>query len=178
MLGIRSFILDPTLEATTNCSGGFSQGCYVCRLDSHNHTTCTYLTDWKRLGKTAYDSNNTTTPNNSSSTTNTRIKATTNNQGKSTQHIQANRISTIVKEMKVEGNDMSHDNDNSSLDNDNNTEVSNYTMYYLVNSSNYSSCYSNVVYSHSDYTSTLAHHDIPTHVNLEKFLLLAHNKQT
>ena len=87
-------------------------------------------------------------------------------------------MSTIVKDMKVKDKYMIHDNDNSSLDNYNNTEVSNYTMYYLVNSSNYSSCYSNVVYSHSDYTSTLAHHDIPTHANLKKILLLAHNKQT
>ena len=73
----------------------------MCRIYNHNHTTCTYLTDWKRLGKAAYDSNNTTTPNNRSSTTNTRIKANINNQGQSKQHIQANRVSTIVKNMKV-----------------------------------------------------------------------------
>ena len=69
---------------------------------------------------------------------------------------------------------MSHDNDNISLDNDNNTEVSNYIMHSLVNSSSYS----NVTSSHSDYNSTLAHHDIPTHANFEKFLLLVYNKQT
>ena len=50
-------------------------------------------------------------------------------------------------------------------------------MYSLINSSNYSSCYSNVASFHSDYT-TLAYSDIPTHANFEKFLLLAHNKQT
>ena len=53
------------------------------------------------MGKAAHDSNNTTTANNSSSTTNTRIKANINNQGQSKQHIQANRVSTIVKNMKV-----------------------------------------------------------------------------
>ena len=156
----------------------FSQGCYVCRLDNHNHTTSTYLIDWKRLGKAAYDSNNTTTPNNSSNTTNTRIQANRNDQGKSTQHIQANRVSTIVKDKNVEDNDISYDNDNSSLDNDNITEVSNYTMYSLVNSSNYSICYSNVDSSHSDCTSTFTHHDILTQTNFEKLLLLAHNKRT
>ena len=124
MVSTHSFILDPTLEATTNFTGGISQGCYVCRLDNRNHTTCEY--------KAVYDSNTTTTPNNLSSTTNTRIKANTNNQGTSTQHIQAHRVSTIVKDMKVEDNDMPHDNDNSSLDIDNNTEVSNYTMYSLL----------------------------------------------
>ena len=92
----HSFILNPTLEATTKFVTGFSHGCYVCRLDNHNHTTCTYLTDWKRLGKAAYGSNHTTTPNNSSITANTRIKTNTNNQGKSTKRIQANRVSNIV----------------------------------------------------------------------------------
>ena len=177
-MGTHSFILDQTLEATTKFTGGFSQGCYVCHLNNHNHTTCTYFIDWKWLGEAAYESNNTTTPNHSSSTTNTRIKANTNNQGKFTQHIQANRVSTIVKDMKVEDTNMSHDNDNSSLDNDNNTEVSNYTMYSLVNSSNYSSYYSKIASSHSDYTSTLAYHYISTHTNFEEILLLAHNKQT
>ena len=165
MVGTHSYFLDPTLEATTKFVGGLSQDCYIFRLDNHNHSTCTYLTYWKRLGKATYDSNNTTTPNNSSSTTNTRIKTNTNNPGKSTHHIQANRVSTIVKDMKVEDNNMSHDNDNSSLDNNNNTEVSNYTMYSLINSSNYSSCYSNVASFHSDYISTLAYSDIPTHAN-------------
>ena len=61
-----------------------SQGCYVCRLDNHNYTTCTHLIDLRRLGIAAYDNNNTTTPNNSSSITNTGIEAETNNQGKST----------------------------------------------------------------------------------------------
>ena len=50
-------------------------------------------------------------------------------------------------------------------------------MYSLVNSCNHSSCYSDVVSSHSNSTSTLAYHDIPTHDNFEKLLLLAHNKQ-
>ena len=79
--------------------------------------------------------------------------------------------------MKVEDNNTSHDNDNSSLDNDNNTEVYNYTMYFLVNSSNCSSCYSNEASSHSGYTSASTHCDIHTHTNFEKLLLLAHNKQ-
>ena len=69
--------------------------------------------------------------------------------------------------MKVEDNNMSKYNGNSSLDNDNNVEVSNYTVYSLVNSSNYSSCYSNVASSHSGYTSTLAHYDILTHTNFQ-----------
>ena len=73
---------------------------------------------------------------------------------------------------------MSYDNDNSTLDNNNTTVVSSYTMHSLVNSYNYSTCYSNVASSHSDYTSTLAHHDIRTRANFEKLLLLAHNKQT
>ena len=68
---------------------------------------------------------------------------------------------------------MSHDNDNISLDNDNNTEVSNCTMYYLVNSSNYSSCYSSVAPSHSNSTSTLAHHDISTHTNFKKTTIIS-----
>ena len=177
-MGIHSFILDPTLEATTKFAGDVSQGCYVCRLDNHYHTTCTYLTDWKRLVKTVYDSNNATTPKNSNITTNTRIKANINNQGNFTQHIQTKRVSNIVKDMKVEDNNILHDNNNSSIDNDNNTEVSNHTMYSLVHSSNYSSCYSNVVSSHSGYNSTLAHHDIPTHTNFRKLILLAHNKRT
>jgi len=84
VVGTHSFILDPTLEVTITFAGGFSQGCYVCPLDNHNHTTCTYLTDWKRLGTAAYDSNNTRILNNSSITTNTRIKPNTNNQVKST----------------------------------------------------------------------------------------------
>ena len=131
------------------------------------------------MGKTAHDTNNTTIPNNSSITTNTRINPNTINQGKAAQRIPANSVSTIVKDTKIEGKDISHDNDNSSFDNDNNTEVSNYTTYSLVNSSNYSSYYSNVASSHSNSTSTLAHHDIPTHTNFKKkLLLLAHNKQT
>ena len=80
--------------------------------------------------------------------------------------------------MKVEDNDISHNNDNSTLDNDDNTVVSSYTMHSLVNSYNYSTCYSNVASSHSEYTSTLAHHDIRTRANFEKLLLLAHKKQT
>ena len=117
------------------------------------------------MGEVAYDSNNTTIPNKSNITTNNRINPNTNNQGTSTQRIQANRVSTIVKDMKVEDKYMSHDNDNSSLDDDNNAEVSNYTMYSLVDSSNYSLCNSNVASSHSNYTSTSVHHDIPTHTN-------------
>ena len=70
---------------------------------------------------------------------------------------------------------MSYDNDNSSLDNDNNTEVYYYTMYSLVRSSNHSSCYSNVASSHSDYTSTLSHRDM---LILKRLLLPAHNNQT
>ena len=130
------------------------------------------------MGKVACDSNNTTTPNNSSITTNTHINPNTNNQGTSTQRIQTDRVSSIVKNIEVEENDMSHDNDKRSLHNDNNTEVFNYTMYTLFNSSNYLSCYSNVASSHSNSTLPLAHHDIPTHANFEKLLLLAHNKQT
>ena len=80
--------------------------------------------------------------------------------------------------MKVEDNDMSHDNDNSCLDNDNNKEVSYYNMYSLVKSSNYSSCYSNVASTHSDYNSTLAYRNLSAHANFEKILLLVHNKQT
>ena len=96
MVGTYSFILDLTLEATTKFAGSFSQGCYVCRLENHNRTTCTCLIDKKRFGNITYDSNTTTTPNNSSITTNTRINPNTNNQGPSTQRIQVNKISTIV----------------------------------------------------------------------------------
>ena len=130
------------------------------------------------MWKVVYDSDNITTPNNSSITTSTLANTNTNNQGKSTEHIQANRVSITVKDMKVEDKDMSHKNDKCSLDDDNNIEVSNCTMYYLVNSSNYSSCYSSVAPSHSNSTSALAHHDISTHANFKKLLLLAHNKQT
>ena len=73
---------------------------------------------------------------------------------------------------------MSYDNDNSTLDNDNTTVVTNYTMHSLVNSYNYSSCYSNVASTHSDYNSTLAYRNLSAHANFEKILLLVHNKQT
>ena len=129
------------------------------------------------MGRAAYDSYNTIKSKCASITTNTRTNINTNSQEKSTQHIQANKVSTIVKNTKVEDKNIYHENNNSSLDNDNNTEVFNYTMYSLVNSSNYSSCYSNVFFSHSNSTSNLAYHDIPTHDNFEKLLLLAHNKQ-
>ena len=66
-------------------------------------------------------------------TTNNRTNTNTNSQEKSTQHIQANKVSTIVKNTKVEDKNIYHENNNSSLDNDNNTEVFNYTMYSLVN---------------------------------------------
>ena len=127
----------------------------------------------ERLGRAAYDSNNTSTSNGSSITTNTRTNTNTNNQGKSTLRIPANRVSTIVKDTKVKDKDVSHENGNISLDNDNNTEFSKYTMISLVASSDYSSCYSNVASSHSNYTLTSVHHDIPTNADLKKTSIIS-----